>query len=252
MHHRMGSYYESSNSSCPSPIPSMSDGGPAFSVSSEPSPNNNLFHTTKSNGGPVFHNQGNLLQYKPVTLRTSTSPVPPKIQPRKGILMSPSFPSQMTPPPPPPTSSIPKKTGNLKNATIIVGGCAGTSPTRQQVMNRDQQYYSTQPRPSSSLTREPPLLLARPQRHFSPPLPPLNHALVRGRKVTNSREKTSNNQKRLKFECDDMRQIHALNKRLASLTIADMSPKLALQRILLLYKRGDHRYANNYNFCSKS
>jgi hypothetical protein len=83
-------------------------------------------------------------------------------------------------------------------------------------------------------------------------LPPLNHALVRGRKVTNSREKTSNNQKRLKFECDDMRQIHALNKRLASLTIADMSPKLALQRILLLYKRGDHRYANNYNFCSKS
>ena len=237
----MGSYYESSISSCPSPIPSLSDGGPAFSVSSEASPNNNSFHTVKSNGGPVLHNQGNLQQYKPVVLRNCTSPVPPKIQPRKGILMSPSFPSQMTPPPPPPTSSIPRKTGNLKNATIIVGGCAGTSPKRQQVMNRDQQYYSTQPRPSSSLSREPPLLLARPGRHFSPQ-PPLNHALVRGRKVTNSREKTLQ-QKRLKFECDDMRQIHALNKRLASLTIADMSPKLALQRILILYKRGDHRYA---------
>ena len=40
-----------------------------------------------------------------------------------------------------------------------------------------------------------------------------------------------------------MKQITALNKRLASLTIADMSPRLALQRILALYDRGDHREA---------
>ena len=34
-----------------------------------------------------------------------------------------------------------------------------------------------------------------------------------------------------------MKQITALNRRLASLTIADMSPRLALQRILALYER---------------
>ena len=50
----------------------------------------------------------------------------------------------------------------------------------------------------------------------------------------------------MKFEMDDMRQIHALNRRLASLTIADMSPRLALQRILLLYKKGDHREAAGF------
>ena len=55
--------------------------------------------------------------------------------------------------------------------------------------------------------------------------------------------KNAKNLQRLKFECNDMRQITALNKRLASLTIADMSPKLALQRILALYQRGDHREA---------
>ncbi|CAB4065074.1 unnamed protein product [Lepeophtheirus salmonis] len=46
----------------------------------------------------------------------------------------------------------------------------------------------------------------------------------------------------LKFENDDM----TLNKRLASLTIADMSPKLAYQRILLLYDKGDHREAASF------
>ena len=56
-------------------------------------------------------------------------------------------------------------------------------------------------------------------------------------------EKNTKNLQRLKFECNDMRQITALNRRLASLTIADMSPKLALQRILALYGRGDHREA---------
>lgn len=56
-------------------------------------------------------------------------------------------------------------------------------------------------------------------------------------------EKAKRNLQRLKFECNDMRQISALNKRLASLTIADMSPRLALQRILALYDRGDHREA---------
>ncbi len=56
-------------------------------------------------------------------------------------------------------------------------------------------------------------------------------------------ERTRRNLQRLKFEVNDMRQITALNKRLASLTIADMSPKLALHRILALYEKGDHREA---------
>ena len=122
MHHRMGSYYESSISSCPSPIPSLSDGGPSFS--SEASPNNNLFQTkSSSNGG---YSQSNNLQYKTGALRNgTTSPLPPKVQPRKGILMSPSYPSQMSPPPPPPTSSIPRKGGNLKNVSAMVGGSKG-------------------------------------------------------------------------------------------------------------------------------
>lgn len=59
-------------------------------------------------------------------------------------------------------------------------------------------------------------------------------------------ERSRRNLQRLKFEYDDMRQITALNKRLASLTIADMSPKLALQRILALYERGDHREAAGF------
>jgi len=56
-------------------------------------------------------------------------------------------------------------------------------------------------------------------------------------------ERTRRNLQKLKFECNDMKQITALNRRLASLTIADMSPRLALQRILALYERGDHREA---------
>ena len=220
----------------------MSDGGPAFSVSSEASPNNNSFQTKmSSNGGSAFHHKQNH-HYKTGALRNgTTSPIPPKVQPRKGILMSPSFPSQMSPPPPPPTSSIPKKNGNLKNVSAMVGGSKGTSPIRQ-VMKRDQ-YYLTQPRPSS---RESSVIMNRPTPPARPfiPHPSLNHPLVRGRKV-NSRDTKMFDRQRLKFECDDMRQIHALNKRLASLTIADMSPKLALQRILLLYKRGDHRYVVN-------
>ena len=241
MHHRMGSYYESSISSCPSPIPSISDGVPSFS--SEASQNNNLFQTKSSlNGG---YGQNSNIQYKTGALRNgTTSPVPPKIQPRKGILMSPSYPSQMSPPPPPPTSSIPRKSGNLKNVSAMVGGSNGTSPIRQ-AMKRDQ-YYSTQPRPSS---RESSVIINRPNPPARPYLPhtSLNHPLVRGRKV-HSRENKTFERQRLKFECDDMRQIHALNKRLASLTIADMSPKLALQRILILYKRGDHRYVQVYKF----
>ena len=239
MHHRMGSYYESSISSCPSPIPSLSDGGPSFS--SEASPNNNLFQTkSTSNGG---YSQSNNLQYKTGALRNgTTSPLPPKVQPRKGILMSPSYPSQMSPPPPPPTSSIPRKGGNLKNVSAMVGGSKGTSPIRQ-AMKRDQ-YYSTQPRSSS---RDSSVILNHPPPPGRPflPHPSLNHPLVRGRKV-NSRDNKTFERQRLKFECDDMRQIHALNKRLASLTIADMSPKLALQRILILYKRGDHRYGKAF------
>ena len=229
MHHRMGSYYESSISSCPSPIPSMSDAGPALSVSSEASPNNNSFHTTKSKGGPLFQNQGNLRPYKVMALRNSNSPLPPKLQPRKGILMSPSYPSQMSPPPPPPTSSIPRNGGHSKNQTVVMG--VVPNPIRQMVTT--DQYFSPMPRPSSRESG----LLSRTQGSYFPP-PSTQHQLVRGRKI-NSREKTI--EQRLKFECEDMRQIHALNKRLASLTIADMSPKLALQRILLLYKRGDHR-----------
>lgn len=50
----------------------------------------------------------------------------------------------------------------------------------------------------------------------------------------------------LRFECEDMLQIQALNRRLASLTIADMSSDLALQRVLLLYGRGDYREAAGF------
>ena len=230
MHHRMGSYYDPSGSSCPSPIPSMSECGPAYSVASEASSNNNSFHSTNPNGVSTFQNQGIMHQYKAMALRNTTSPTPSKLQPRKGILMSPSYPSQMSPPPPPPTSSIPRNNGNLKNPVVIMG--IGSSPARQLV--KIDQYYSTQPRPSSKETFVP---NRTPGRLVSSQ--PSQHQLVRGRKVS-SRDKML--QQRLKFECEDMRQIHALNKRLASLTIADMSPKLALQRILLLYKRGDHRY----------
>ena len=44
-------------------------------------------------------------------------------------------------------------------------------------------------------------------------------------------ERTRRNLQRLKFECNDMKQISALNKRLASLTIADMSPRYYLLKL---------------------
>ena len=56
-------------------------------------------------------------------------------------------------------------------------------------------------------------------------------------------DRVKRNLQRLRHENADMRQIHALNRRLASLTIADMSPKLVKQRILLLYEKGEHREA---------
>ena len=40
-----------------------------------------------------------------------------------------------------------------------------------------------------------------------------------------------------------MRRIAALNRRLASLSIADLSPGLVLRRVVALFSRGDHREA---------
>ncbi len=81
--------------------------------------------------------------------------------------------------------------------------------------------------------------------YYSPPsttsadtAPPLG-----GRPQLQRPDRIKRNLQRLRYEDNDMRQISALNKRLASLTIADMSPRLALQRIMLLYERGDHREA---------
>ena len=80
-----------------------------------------------------------------------------------------------------------------------------------------------------------------------PPPPPPPTSSIPTRKAKEAMESKSDrsrrNLQRLKFEYQDMRNISALNKRLASLSIADMSPKLALQRILALYERGDHREA---------
>ena len=64
-----------------------------------------------------------------------------------------------------------------------------------------------------------------------PPPPPTSSIPVRA--VGSSQQQ----QPSLHFEMEqDMRQIAALNRRLASLTIADMSPRLALRRILALYR----------------
>ena len=109
----------------------------------------------------------------------------------------------LLPPPPPPTSSIPGK--NKNKVTYEV-------PIRPSLVSKGlgSQPLSSGHAPSETSSRS---------------------------------ERTRRNLQRLKFESQDMRQISALNKRLASLTIADMSPRLALQRILALYNRGDYREA---------
>ena len=180
-------------------------------------------------------NNGIISQFKSTTQRNCASNAPPAIQPRKGILMSPSHPLQISPPPPPPTSSIPK-TGNLKHPIATTGQRYNS----QKQSLKFEQYCFTQQRPSSADSFSQDKASGRPCASHPPP-----HQLTRGRKL--NAQKTL--QQRLKFECEDMRQIQALNKRLASLTIADMSPKLALHRILLLCNRGDHRYQTIIKYC---
>ena len=233
LHHRMGSYYDPSGSSCPSPAPSMSDVTSSRSIASDASviSSSPMGNSKKQRSSYHQNGRGKLQlhnipssQCRPMTIRECTSPTPSVLQPRKGILMSPSQISQI-PPPPPPTSSIPRA-GNLKKPYAVM-----ESASNQAQMMKIDQYYTTQP---FTPTNEPfPVMYGMPGKSHSS----AQHQLTRGRKL--SPQKTL--QQRLKFECEDMRQIHALNKRLASLTIADMSPRLALQRILLLYNRGDHR-----------
>lgn len=113
-------------------------------------------------------------------------------------------PSGPPPPPPPPTSSIPGKKQRQLN----------------KMFDNSEVVAASRPSLVSKGLGSQPLM-----------------------EVDARKERTRRNLQRLKFESNDMKQITALNKRLASLTIADMSPRLALQRILALYERGDHREA---------
>ena len=126
-----------------------------------------------------------------------------------GVIMIPQGPNPpkkgiLIPPPPPPTPSIPGKNRKLSNSTSNLA--QNDAPIRPSLVSKGLGGAGSKALESKS-------------------------------------ERTKRNLQRLKFECNDMKQISALNKRLASLTIADMSPKLALQRILALFERGDHREA---------
>ena len=82
----------------------------------------------------------------------------------------------------------------------------------------------------------------------APPTPPPTSSIPSKRVArygTKPVDRIKRNIARLRHqqENEDLDHIHALNKRLASLTIADMSPPLVLQRILALFERGEHREA---------
>lgn len=93
------------------------------------------------------------------------------------------------------------------------------------------------PPPTSSIPKPPPHVQLRKR-------PPLTNIITVESPAPNPQrpvDRIKRNIQRLRYENEDMKQINALNKRLASLTIADMSPRLALQRILLLYDKNEHR-----------
>ena len=123
--------------------------------------------------------------------------------PKKGILSLPPN----TPPTPPPTSSIPAKPPIIHKKPM-------PPPIIAPTIKRSLATMGLGARPTEMM-----------------PVP---------KATAGPSEKL---RQRLKFEQDDIKQIHALNKRLASLTIADMSPKLALQRVLLLFDKGEFREA---------
>ncbi|TRY74938.1 hypothetical protein TCAL_04579 [Tigriopus californicus] len=143
------------------------------------------------------------------------------LQPKKGILNMPS--STRSPPTPPPTSSIPPKPSFVSATFNPKPVPVSTFPSPPQSVAHHAPSRGTHLTPNRVLGSR-----------------PLNHMSAYGSGHFNPDKREI---QRLRYEHEDMRQIHALNKRLASLTIADMSPKLARQRILLLYEKGDHREA---------
>ena len=145
---------------------------------------------------------------------TATPPIK-ATPPLKGILSVPA--SYHTPPTPPPTSSIPKPPFNKRKPPPMSPTAHGSDPPQslQPTVQRRLADYSMNPMSNAS-------------------------KLHTGNRPV---DRIKRNIQRLRYEDQDMKQITALNKRLASLTIADMSPRLVHQRILLLFEKGDHREA---------
>lgn len=155
--------------------------------------------------------------------------------PKKGILSSGGsngINHPHCPPTPPPTSSIPQKKPpppilHKKPSGIPPKIIAPTLKRPLATMGlgaRPAEFQPIQPElAGATAAAPPPPIISRAER----PLP----------------SRPDRFRQRIQFEQNDMNQIHALNKRLASLTIADMSPKLALQRVLLLFDKGEYREA---------
>ena len=148
-----------------------------------------------------MHRMGSYFDPSQGVVNTKTQPPPPK----KGILTM-SQPSR-SPPTPPPTSSIPPKPTYLTPTNInapvkpsIHMNTSSNGPTSLGTMR------------SGKIMSSGGFLGARPFNKFATGDRP---------QIGHSREL-----QRLRYEHQDMRQIHALNKRLASLTIADMSMQI--------------------------
>ncbi len=153
----------------------------------------------------------------------------------KGILSVPS--SSTAPPTPPPTSSIPSK----KRMAASIDG------TGQQLAPLSFPRYgmsggaAAAAGPSSGFSRSSLHSGSLVSSTSSRPVDRIKRA-VRAR---HPRQLQFPNEDAYYDDAEetDMRHIAALNKRLASLTIADMSPRLVLQRVRVLFDGGDHREA---------
>ena len=167
----------------------------------------------------MHHRMGSYFELATPSL-TSVAP-----QPKKGILTTAAAPPPPhSPPTPPPTSSIPQKPPILHKKPGI------PPPIIAPTLKRPLATMGLGARPAEFQPIQPELAMAPPPIISSSASRPLPTRPDRFRQ-------------RIQFEQNDMKQIHALNKRLASLTIADMSPKLALQRVLLLFDKGEYREA---------
>lgn len=146
--------------------------------------------------------------------------VPPPL-PRKGILM--------LPPPPPPMSSIPKGPGKCSTwsykpgfgnpANLVPLGLAQPNHHHQHQQHIQQQHHQHQ--------------------HQHQQQPPQSG----GDRIRPERLHRRGLSSMTIFDYEELGSRPASHNTASAMTIADVSPRLALQRILMLYENGEHREA---------